>query len=138
MRGPVIDKLIWIRDGNQRLSFAIRNLYYSIVMKQSNTLYLSQIFKALANEQRLKIFMQICSWCSSMLKNKKGVFACCGPEIEGAFTLACDCIDLSPSTISHHFKELQNAGLITCTRTGQVFNCKVNREALEAVKSFLA
>ena len=106
-------------------------------MKQSNTKDLAHIFKALSNEQRLKIFLQICSWCEGMLKNKKTEYACCESEIEGAFTQACDCMDLSPSTISHHFKELQNAGLITCTRIGQTFNCKVNREALEAVKAFV-
>ena len=106
-------------------------------MKVSNTQNLALIFKALSNEQRLGLFLRICSWCDAMLKGKKGAFSCCGPEIEGAFTQACDCMELSPSTISHHFKELQNAGLITCTRVGQTFNCKVNRDALEAVKAFL-
>jgi ArsR family transcriptional regulator len=44
---------------------------------------------------------------------------------------------LSKSTISHHFKELQNAGLISYTRNGQSFFCRINKEAIEAIRNFL-
>ncbi|HEX2927295.1 MAG TPA: ArsR family transcriptional regulator [Ruminiclostridium sp.] len=46
-------------------------------------------------------------------------------------------MSLSRSTISHHFKELQNAGLITYTRKGQSFMCKINDEAILAIQNFL-
>ncbi len=118
-------------------SFSSFVLYYSIVMKQSKTEDLAGIFKALSNPQRLSLFLQICQWCTAQLKGKNQEYACCTQEVEGAFTKACDCMDISPSTISHHFKELQRAGLITCTRVGQQFNCRVNRDALEAVKTFI-
>ncbi len=94
-------------------------------MEQSK---LVKIFKALSNEQRLKIF--------SMLYNLGKTDACC-IAVEKGFTKACEKIDISPSTISHHFKELENAGLIICSRSGQKISCKINEEALKLINEFL-
>lgn len=103
-----------------------------------------KIFKALSNEQRLKIFIMIHKNCcltegkgssEFLIENK----ICCpvAGVIEKAFTKVCQCMDLSRSTVSHHFKELQNAGLITCERNGQKYSCRVNEEAIKAIKNFL-
>ncbi|MDD5432667.1 MAG: metalloregulator ArsR/SmtB family transcription factor [Candidatus Omnitrophica bacterium] len=105
-------------------------------MKQSNY---SKIFKALSNEQRLKIFMMIYEHASKGSK-EGAVFPvkesiCC--PVERAFTKVCDCMNLSRSTISHHFKELQNAGLISCERDGQMYRCKVNMDTVNLIKDFL-
>lgn len=101
-------------------------------MEQSN---LVKIFKALSSEQRLNLFKMIFEETEKL--NKTGKKSGCCSGVEKAFTAACGCLDLSPSTISHHFKELQNAGLITCKRVGQSFTCTINQEALEAVRQFL-
>lgn len=102
----------------------------------------AKIFKALSNEQRLSIFMMIYKDCCGpggtfkVEENK----TCCNEvkgSIDRAFTKVCDCVNLSKSTISHHFKELQNAGLIRCEREGQTFRCSVNEETLSAIKKFL-
>ena len=104
-------------------------------MKKVN---LAKVFKALSNEPRLELFRLIYGQFqleeSRARENGK---ACC-EGIEKAFTMACGCLDLSKSTISHHFKELQNAGLITCTRQGQTFMCQVNEDYVEAVRNFLS
>ena len=103
-------------------------------MKQSNykgSVDLSRVFKALSNPQRLELFRLIYSGF------KKGKGAACCSGMEKAFSAACNCMELSRSTISHHFKELQNAGLIRCERRGQAFYCEVNRTALEAIQSFM-
>ncbi len=101
------------------------------------TTNLAKVFKALSNEHRLELFRLIYDQCkaeeSRATKSGKG---CC-EGIEKAFTLACGCLDLSRSTISHHFKELENAGLITTVRRGQACVCQVNPEALAAIKGFL-
>ncbi len=103
-------------------------------MKATN---LAKVFKALSNEHRLELFQLIYSQCQlEESRAQKAGKGCC-EGIEKAFTKACGCLDLSRSTISHHFKELQNAGLITCTRQGQTFMCQVNKESVEAVRSFL-
>jgi ArsR family transcriptional regulator len=101
-------------------------------MKQSN---MAKVFKALSNEQRLKLFKMLYN-ANEKLKGKAAKGACCA-GLEKAFTTACSCLDISRSTISHHFKELQAAGLITCTRIGQAFTCKVNEEAVKDIRDFL-
>jgi ArsR family transcriptional regulator len=99
-----------------------------MVVKQSNY---TKIFKALSNEQRLNLFLMIYKHCS---EGKK----CDGTKgLEMAFSKACGCMQISKSTISHHFKELQNAGLITVKRMGQKAECCINPEAVEAIKNFL-
>jgi ArsR family transcriptional regulator len=105
------------------------------------------IFKALSNEQRLRIFMMIYKNCcapkgsqvGSEFRLKDGPETCCSIKggLEKAFTKICDCMSLSRSTVSHHFKELQNAGLITCEREGQTYRCRINEEAVNAIKDFL-
>lgn len=93
---------------------------------------LAKIFKALANEQRLKLFQMLYEWNQLEV----GGYSC-GAGVEKCFTKACCSLVLSRSTISHHFKELQNAGLITVTRSGQSFICKINNDAVEAIRGFL-
>ncbi len=117
-------------------------LDYSKIMKLANY---TKIFKALSNEQRLKIFMMLYKNCCVPEGSRvmaefhiKGE-TCCAVKggMEKAFTKICDCMKLSRSTISHHFKELQNAGLITCEREGQLFRCRVNKDVVKTIKDFL-
>lgn len=96
---------------------------------------LAKIFKALSCEQRLMLFKTIYEWYEE--GNSKGEEYTFDEGLDKCFTKACCCMDLSRSTISHHFKELQNAGLITCSRNGQSFVCKLNPEAVQAVRDFL-
>jgi len=102
---------------------------------------MAKIFKALSSEPRLELFMNLYEWEKNSGQSLNSLDSCetqkecCGTE--KAFTKACGCMDLSRSTISHHLKELQNAGLVTCTRSGQVISCKVNEEVVELIKHFL-
>jgi ArsR family transcriptional regulator len=114
-----------------------------MVMELSNY---AKMFKALSNEQRLKIFMMIYNQCcmpEGSIVDPENLFLekpCCSVArtFQRAFSTVCDCMNLSRSTISHHFKELQNGGLINCEREGQSFRCSVNEEALTALRQFLA
>jgi len=85
-------------------------------------------FKALACEQRLRLIELLLEW--------EGIDSCCD-GVRKAFTRASDEMNISRSTISHHFKELENAGLIHCARNGQAVECKVDRDALEDIRSYL-
>lgn len=108
-------------------------------MKQSN-LDLTKVFKALSNEQRLALFKMIYAGCKEGSKSKgkasKDDGECCG-AMEKAFSKACGCLNVCRSTVSHHFNELQDAGLIKAKRKGQAYLCEVNEEAVALIRNFL-
>ncbi len=89
----------------------------------------SKIFKALACEQRVRLLQMLRGWCC---------VDTCGDGVEKAFTRASEELNISRSTLSHHFKELENAGLIVCVRSGQSRFCQVNEDALKELQDFLA
>ena len=101
------------------------------------TVQLAKIFKALSSERRLELFQLIYTRFQKEKSRALKEGASCCEGVERMFTEACRCLDLSRSTISHHFKELENAGLITISRRGQACVCQVNPDALAAVKGFL-
>lgn len=75
---------------------------------------MSAISRALADPRRFAIFQQIA---------KQAAMPC-------TCLSAHECI--SPATVSHHLKELQNAGLITTEREGRGMRLALRREVWEA------
>ncbi|OHD63162.1 MAG: hypothetical protein A2176_11495 [Spirochaetes bacterium RBG_13_51_14] len=66
--------------------------------------------KALSNETRLAIFEYIrAGHGKGRIDDEKKLIVC---DVASNF-------DMALSTISHHMKELRNAGLLTCVRDGQ-------------------
>jgi ArsR family transcriptional regulator len=92
---------------------------------------LSEMFKALSNPNRLSIFLRLVSCCSpgTVCSADAKTGACVG-EVG-------DHLGLSPSTISHHIKELYRVGLIRMERRGQNIDCCVDAEVLEKLAGFL-
>ena len=94
----------------------------------------AEIFKALSNPNRLKIFLRLISCC------EPGTTA----SIDGDFEAkGCACVgelgrdlNIVSSTISHHIKELYRAGLIRMERRGQKIECWIDPETVEALQSF--
>ena len=94
----------------------------------------AEMFKALSNPHRLKIFLRLVSCC------QPGTVA----SIDSSFgSEGCACVgelgeDLGivPSTISHHIKELRQAGLIRMERRGQKIECWVDPETIAALQGF--
>jgi ArsR family transcriptional regulator len=87
----------------------------------------ARLYKALGCEQRIRILKLLRRW--------EGLDACCDGVLK-AFTKAADEVHVSRSTLSHHFKELESAGLIVCERQGQAMSCKVNEKALADLGAF--
>ncbi len=90
----------------------------------------ADIFKALSNPHRLKIFMRL---------------ACRGPEDMPCCTsdTVCECVGelgstlgIAPSTVSHHLKELCRAGLIKMHRNGQRIDCSIDPAITKALEDF--
>ncbi|MBI5570449.1 MAG: helix-turn-helix transcriptional regulator [Desulfomonile tiedjei] len=91
----------------------------------------AEIFKALANPNRLQIFMRLVSCCPPGTKCSSEAAAqqCVGELGRG---LAID-----PSTVSHHLKELRHSGLIRMERRGKNILCWVDRDTVLAAASLL-
>jgi DNA-binding transcriptional ArsR family regulator len=90
----------------------------------------SHTFKALSNPHRLSIFMRLASCCGDGVacNAEKAIPECVGEVAKN--------LNLSPSTISHHMKELHRAGLIKMKRRGQTVECWVDPETLDSLAEF--
>lgn len=94
-----------------------------------------KIFKALANENRLNIF--------NLLKGK-----CVCEDAPPSFNPqslpeGCLCVqeivekfNMTQATVSHHLKELNNAGILTRHKRGPWVYYLVNNEAIEEIRKF--
>lgn len=89
---------------------------------------LAAVFKALADPNRLAIFE---------LVRERGSGVHTVEEAENSISKIAREFDLSLSTVSHHLKELRNAGLIHCEKHGQTVYCTPAQDALEAIATFL-
>lgn len=88
------------------------------------------MFKALSNTNRLKIFAKLVSCCSDLQKECKidNMGACVGELGEN--------LNIAPSTVSHHIKELNRAGLINLERCGRSIRCWVDIQVLKDLAGF--
>ncbi len=89
----------------------------------------AKLFKALSSEQRLKVL--------AIIREMTEESSAGSPGATKAFSRCCEQLQLSPSTVSHHFKELESAGIITTERLGQSVCCRVNESAWGQMKAFL-
>jgi len=92
----------------------------------------AEIFKALSNPNRLRMFLHLVTCCVpgtvSSYDADSGASACVGD-------LGKD-LDIVPSTVSHHIKELHRAGLIRMERRGQKIECWVDPVILRGLARF--
>lgn len=96
-------------------------------MKKPNTKRLAKILKALANENRLSLFLGIAQNEESGFEEAE----CSVCDVVRAFTLTAP-------TISHHLKELANADLIVTEKRGKYLVARINKDTLDEVETVLA
>jgi len=91
---------------------------------------LTEIFKALSNPHRLEIFYRLST--------------CCEPGTVCSIDAARMCVsdigsemDIAPSTLSHHIKELTRAGLLQTERKGKHVQCWVEPDTIRGLLSFI-
>ena len=98
--------------------------------KNNETDEYAEIFKALSNPNRLRIFLRLAS--------------CCKPGTVGYYDDANTAtigelgaeVNVVKSTVSHHIKELRRVGLIRTERRGQKIACWVDPDMVAALKNF--
>lgn len=97
-----------------------------------NPIELAESFKALSNSNRLQIFLRLLSCCTpGTVCSADSVNGFCVGELG-------EDLDVAPSTLSHHIKELQRAGLIKTQRRGQNIECYVDAEKVRILKEFFS
>ena len=91
---------------------------------------LARMFKALSNPNRLQLFMNLLD--ESKLDLAKGrVHDCFLVKLLGGLG------DIGAPTVSHHVKELADAGLIHTERDGKQLTCSVDPAALHVLRTAL-
>ncbi len=89
---------------------------------------MASVFKALANPHRLAIFLNLASCCRPGEVCEVEERACVSELGAG--------LGLAQSTVSHHLKELRQAGLIHMKRKGQTIECWVEPNTLTELSGF--
>jgi ArsR family transcriptional regulator len=92
-----------------------------------NTKQLAKIFKALSNQNRLELYLQIVKKNETSFETEDG---CALSEIMQNFNIGAP-------TISHHLKELSNAELVYTEKRGKFLVCKVNEALVNEVIELL-
>ncbi len=92
----------------------------------------ADIFKALSNVNRLALFKRLMTCCEPGTK--------CSPEEAERFCVGelGEGLNIAPSTLSHHLKELNRAGLIKMERRGKLVECWVEPNVLKNVIQFFS
>lgn len=90
----------------------------------------ADIFKALSNPNRLRIFLRLISCCKpgTVHRIDADKTACVG-ELGKE-------LDIVPSTVSHHIKELYRSGIIKMNRRGQKIECWIDPDIVKDLANF--
>lgn len=93
-----------------------------------DTNQLAKVLKALSHPNRLALYLEIANKSETCFETGEECFI---TDIIGS-------LKVGAPTISHHLKELSNAGLITTERRGKYLTVKINEETIESVNDVLA
>lgn len=93
-----------------------------------NSAKLSKIMKALSNQTRLELYLQIAKQSEANFDTGSECFI---SDIVGSLRIGAP-------TISHHLKELANADLIVTERRGKFLAARINMETTQAATAILS
>jgi len=101
------------------------------VSEQHDSERLARAFKALSNPNRLKIYQSFAEYW-----DRQGSAA---PLAQGCLlTQAVQRLSIGAPTVSHHIRELADAGLISTERRGRQLFCAIDPGMRERLKDFFA
>lgn len=101
-------------------------------MKRKDTYKtVQQAFDLLGNPIRFQIFLKIArEGCDCDIDNQSGFTGNC-------VTGVVKDLKIPQSTASSYIKDLENWGLIECTKNGKFLYCRPKKETLVSMKSFI-
>ncbi len=90
----------------------------------------ADMLKALGNPHRLLLFRRLMNCCEpgTVCSADEAARFCVGDLGEG--------LEIAPSTLSHHLKELSRAGLVQTQRRGKHVECWVEPSVLDDLAAF--
>ncbi len=88
----------------------------------------AKIFKALSNENRLELYLEIAKKHEAGFETGNECFIS---------EIVCS-LNIGAPTVSHHLKELANAELITTEKRGKFLIARINEETVSEVSNILA
>ena len=92
---------------------------------------LARVFGALSNPKRLRLLQRLVEGCCS------GTGCCTSEDLTLCIDQLAEELGLAKSTVSHHVKELREAGLIGVERRGKFNDFRIEGGALVALTGFL-
>ena len=92
--------------------------------KQVDVKRMARIFKALSNENRLELFLEILKVHETCYETE------CN---ECMITDIMDTLNIGAPTVSHHVKEPSSAGLVVTERKGKFLAAKINDAAIREI-----
>lgn len=90
---------------------------------------LVRVFRALGDPNRLAIYQ--------LVRSAPADDGMSPADLRNTVSEIARQFDLSLSTVSHHIRELRNAGLLRCERRGQHIHCHADPEMLALVGDFV-
>ncbi|CAH0436011.1 putative transcriptional repressor [Clostridium neonatale] len=127
------DKIKEYYKNNNSISIKLlckdRIMMYNFYGGTMDSKELAKIFKALSNENRLEIYLEILKCNEKSFEDDE----CCGCFI----TDIINKFNIGAPTISHHLKELTNAGLIFTEKKGKYLIARINEELVNEACSML-
>ncbi len=92
---------------------------------------LARVFGALSNPKRLKLLQRLVESCCV------GGVCCTSENLALCIDKLAEELGLAKSTVSHHLKELREAGLIAVERSGKFNDFRIEGGALSALAVFI-
>jgi DNA-binding transcriptional ArsR family regulator len=94
-----------------------------------DTKRISRAFKALSNPNRLQIYLEVLS------HKQSGIAA---PEAGCGIADIIAKLSVGAPTVSHHVKELVDAGLVNVEKNGKYVTCHLNLEMQKELSAFFS
>ncbi|HEX8875989.1 MAG TPA: metalloregulator ArsR/SmtB family transcription factor [Phycisphaerales bacterium] len=94
---------------------------------------------AIGSPVRLRLLLELASCCAPGSSCDPGAGGCCTPadSEESCVGRIAEAVHVAPSTVSHHIKELRDAGVIWCLKQGRRVCCGIDAETLASVREIV-